>query len=296
MSSAAHRKRTSARAWLTRAKNALMLELNDGDRPRDYVVIADLLEDFNKRLNKLDVLQEHFEMELHGDDFTDEVDLAADFREDAMIARFVALKVLEEGEADSRLEREERESRRRSSTSRASHGSHTGHVSSSNGRPDAKLPKLVLPTFSGDVLQWQSFWDQFEATINASALPTITKFTYLRSLLEGEALEVIQGLTLSEVHYAAACELLKQRFGRKERIIFTHIQDLLGISLLGHRTPGNAGLRKLQDTLFGHIRSLEALGISCDKYGVLLTPIVLSCLPSEIRMEWAVTVQARKRT
>jgi len=281
MSSTAYRKRTSARAWLTRAKNALMTELKDGNRPRDYVVIADLLDDFNKRLNNLDLQQDNYEMEVLADDFANEVDVAAEFREDALIARFVALKVLEEGETDSRLDKEERESRRLSETSRrASHASQTGQDSSSPRRPDAKLPKLVLPTFRGDVLQWQSFWDQFEATVGTSTLPIITKFTYLKSLLEGEAMEVIQGLTLSEVHYATACELLKQRFGRKERVIFTHIQDLLGLVMSGQKITGTVELRKLQDMLYGNIRSLEALGISCDRYGVLLTPIVLSCLPA----------------
>ena len=46
-------------------------------------------------------------------------------------------------------------------------------------------------------------------------------------------------------------------------------------------------LRAIQDELLMHVRSLESLGIKGNKYGVLLTPVILSCLPNDIRMEWA---------
>ena len=148
------------------------------------------------------------------------------------------------------------------------------------------MPKLVLPKFSGDVIQWQSFWDQFTAAVHLSDLPDINKFTYLRSLLEGEAQEAIQGLALTEQHYRVACQILQERFGRKERIIFKHVQALLNLSSVT-KNNSMSGLQKLQDMLLSHVRSLESLGIAGDNYGVLLTPIVLSSLPADIRMQWA---------
>ncbi|KAK3889709.1 hypothetical protein Pcinc_006275 [Petrolisthes cinctipes] len=43
----------------------------------------------------------------------------------------------------------------------------------------------------------------------------------------------------------------------------------------------------MQDELNSHICSLEALGVKGDQYGVVLTPVILSRLPQEIRMEWS---------
>ena len=43
---------------------------------------------------------------------------------------------------------------------------------------------------------------------------------------------------------------------------------------------------KLNDDLQAHTRSLDALGIDGDKYGVILTPLILSRLPQDIRVEW----------
>ena len=43
-----------------------------------------------------------------------------------------------------------------------------------------KLPKMELPKFGGSRIQWQSFWQIFEASIhNNSNLADVQKFTYL---------------------------------------------------------------------------------------------------------------------
>ena len=55
-------------------------------------------------------------------------------------------------------------------------------------------------------------------------MPGISKFTYLLSLLWDEAKVCVQGLALTSVYYVIACNLLKERYGRPERIIFHHVQ------------------------------------------------------------------------
>ena len=46
-------------------------------------------------------------------------------------------------------------------------------------------------------------------------------------------------------------------------------------------------LKHLQDELLSHIRSLKSLGVEDEHYGVFLTPLVLSKLPEEVRLERA---------
>ena len=46
-------------------------------------------------------------------------------------------------------------------------------------------------------------------------------------------------------------------------------------------------LMRLQDELVTHVRSLEALGVNGDQYGIILTPLILSQLPQDVRLEWA---------
>lgn len=157
-----------------------------------------------------------------------------------------------------------------------------------------KLPTIQLPKFSGDVLEWQSFWDQFMALVDESNLPHVSKFGIskfgnLHASLEGEARRVIQGLSLTATIYPTAYSLLKERFGRSERIIFAHIQALLNITA-PPKTSGPqyiTSLWKMQDQLVSHVRNLEVLNVKEDQYGVILTPVILSRLPHDLRMEWS---------
>ena len=160
-------------------------------------------------------------------------------------------------------------------TSQTSTSSHVGR---------ARLPKLELPKFSGNYLEFTSFFDKFLAVVDGSELPAVTKFTYLQSLLTGEALASINGLTVTDDSYPVAKEILTKRYGRKERIIFSHIQTLLSLQVDCRKSNG---LWSLYDSLQSHVRCLESLGVSGDTYGVILTPLILSRLPQEIRMEWA---------
>ena len=164
----------------------------------------------------------------------------------------------------------------------------SNHSASTQGcSREASLPKLELPTFSGDVTKWPGFWDQFTAVIDGSDLPEVSKFVYLLSLLTAEAKLSVKGLTISAAHYQIAKDILVQRYGRKERIIFTHVQQLMNITVPGNITCENTVLWKLQDELLAHVRSLEALGVTGDQYGVILTPLILSRLPQDVRLEWA---------
>ena len=139
---------------------------------------------------------------------------------------------------------------------------------------EAMLPKLELLVFCGYVTLWTSFWEQYQAVVHNSELPSITKFTYLLALLKGEAKACVQGLSLTASNYETACAILQKRFGRSERIIFSHIQELLKITV--PRQPTIAVLWKMYYDLQAHMRSLEALNITGQQYGVVLTPLVLS--------------------
>ena len=152
---------------------------------------------------------------------------------------------------------------------------------------EVRLPKLELPIFDGEVVQWPAFWDQFEAMVDNSEIPDVSKFVYLRSLLKGEALSAIIGLTLSSQHYIIAKDILRYHFGRKERIIFALIQQLMQLRVNQTQSSKTIHLMRLQDELVTHVRSLEVLGVNGDQYGVILTPLILSLLHQDVRLERA---------
>ena len=155
----------------------------------------------------------------------------------------------------------------------------TVHVHSTHV-PQVNLPRIDLPKFSGDVLKFTPFWQQFKSCVDDLDYPVITKFNYLLSCLKGEAKTVIEGMPVIEGNYESAKEILEKRYGRKELIVFSHVQELLAINV-----PEQ--LARFRDVLNVHVRSLAAQGITSDKFGVILMPIIVTKLQKEIRLEWS---------
>ena len=264
MSQELSRSRAACRGWVTRECKNLATTLEDPEL--NVVKLSAAMDEFDKRLTNLDNVQSRYELSLEDEDaILNDITTAADFRDSARKVRTLAAEKFKELSGDS-------------------NNKSAAHVSSFS-ITDVKLPKLNLPVFNGDVLQWQSFWDQFVAAVDSTDLPDVSKFSYLRASLEGEPKAAIQGLSLTSAHYASACKILKDRFGRKETIIFTHIQKLLNLSVPSKCSV--SALWKLNDDLQAHTLSLATLGIDGDKYGVILTPLILSRVPQELRLEWS---------
>ncbi len=79
-----------------------------------------------------------------------------------------------------------------------------------------KLPRIELPKFNCDVLKLQNFWGQFEAAVHDNDnLPNVQKFTYLRSVLTGNALQSNEGFEVTEANYEPVG-------GMKENVFLSH--------------------------------------------------------------------------
>ena len=98
-----------------------------------------------------------------------------------------------------------------------------------------KLPQIDIKKFSGDVTEWQTFFDSFEVVVHSnSKLSSIEKMNYLLIYLTGEVLKTVQGLELSEPNYSATIEMLQERYRDKQVLISTHMNKLLNLSNSGN--------------------------------------------------------------
>ena len=104
------------------------------------------------------------------------------------------------------------------------------HVVRNVGQFVTRLPKLTLPTFSGDPLQFQTFWDSFEAAVhNNEGLTGIQKFHYLRAQLLGDAAQVIDNFPLTDMNYLHSVTLLKDRFRQPYKLVNAHMDALMNL-------------------------------------------------------------------
>ena len=143
-----------------------------------------------------------------------------------------------------------------------------------------KLPKLDLPVFDGKLTEYTHFKESFEAAVDTKSISGISKFQYLKSCLKGSALKSIDGLNLSSANYDVAMKILDEKFGQRHKIISAHMECLHSLTC---RSSKLSDLQYFYDVLEYNIRSLEAMGESADKFGSMLTPLLMGKLPNNIR-------------
>ena len=136
-----------------------------------------------------------------------------------------------------------------------------------------KLPKLTIQPFKGELTTWTTFWDSFEVAIHKNrSLSNIEKFNYLRSMLQGPALDAIAGLTLTDANYNEAIQVLTSRFGNKQLIIDRYMEVLLSVEAVVSDSNLRA-LRHLYDTVEAQVRGLNSMGVKPETYGALLSSV-----------------------
>ena len=107
----------------------------------------------------------------------------------------------------------------------------------------------------------------------------------MQGLLEGPASRVIQGLPLTEANSNVALNLLEERFRNTQHIISMHMDKLLQLPTCSGNKP--AELRLICDKVGVNVHGLESLGVTSDKYGSFLIPIIMSKLPPGVRLQIA---------
>ena len=123
----------------------------------------------------------------------------------------------------------------------------------------SKRPKLDVKQFNGNISEWLSFWNTFEAEVDkATDIPTITKFSYLKSWLEPNVRADIDGLPFNTEGYQRAKNILKSEYGNTSEIINTHVNNIMGLPTITGTNP--VKVNEFYKTLLYNVQSLETLG------------------------------------
>ena len=147
-----------------------------------------------------------------------------------------------------------------------------------------KLPKLAIPKFDGDIMNWRTFWEQFCISIHdKSSLSDSEKLAYLRhSLKDGSARNMIEGLSRSGECYKEAIDSLKARYDRPRLIHQTHVKKIIEATTL--KDGSGRELRRLHDTVQQHLRALKAMGH--EPPGPFVTSLIELKLDTTTMFEW----------
>ena len=129
---------------------------------------------------------------------------------------------------------------------------------SSNPVKSAKLPKLSITKFKGELTDWPRFWNQFEAEIDHSTVAGVTKFSYLKELVDPKVRTAIDGLPFSTEGYERAKNILKTKYGKTSEIVNAYVQNIMALPTLTGSNP--AKIHEFYEKLVFNVQSLETLG------------------------------------
>lgn len=155
---------------------------------------------------------------------------------------------------------------------------------------EIKLPKLSLPTFCGDYSEWTTFFDLFKCTVDANnTLTNAQKLQYLKSVLKGEALQLIQHFSITDYNYFDAWNTLQQRYNKKKHIINNYITKFTGLPSV---TQQNARqLRHLISTADVILRGISALGYESRDPWIIF--MLLQKLDPETQSMWSLEISGK---
>jgi hypothetical protein len=121
-----------------------------------------------------------------------------------------------------------------------------------------KLPKLPVTKFNGNFENWLPFWNTFEAEIDKSDVPSVTKFAFLKEWLEPKVRAEIEGLPFTSEGYQRAKNILKNEYGKTSEIVNTHVQNIMGLPVITDSNP--AKVNDFYKSLLYNTQALETLG------------------------------------
>ncbi|XP_075157733.1 uncharacterized protein LOC142231000 [Haematobia irritans] len=149
---------------------------------------------------------------------------------------------------------------------------------------DSKLPKISLPKFTGEYMDWLPFRDIYFSLVHQNdSLNKIQKFYYLRSTLGGEAANLIRNISATEANYDSAWKILESRYHNKRMLVGNLISKLFGI-------PKSSGefqsIKTLLDSAQECISSLQNLGLDTRTWDPILIHLLVQKLDLQSRRDW----------
>ena len=146
------------------------------------------------------------------------------------------------------------------------------------------IPRLELPRFSGDPLEWPQFISLFKCLVHDQPLTDTQRMTYLQRALVGNAKKAIGGMLNHGHLYKAALTELEEQFGNEEIVAGAFMKTVLDHPIV---IEGDTiQLRSFCNTLHNAVATMKSLGYSHDLASSTNAHSALQKLPDSLKEKW----------
>ncbi|XP_050500843.1 uncharacterized protein LOC126880821 [Diabrotica virgifera virgifera] len=140
-----------------------------------------------------------------------------------------------------------------------------------------RLPRIDLPRFQGNFINFASFVDLYNSIVhNNAALGNVEKFKYLKCCLDGTPLSLIRNLPITNDNYQVAYDLIVKRYTNVRRCATAHWDAIMGVQKISAVNSKNVA--KLVDTFLENLAALKTLGLPTEHWDFIMFNLLLSKL------------------
>ncbi|XP_011881416.1 PREDICTED: uncharacterized protein LOC105569510 [Vollenhovia emeryi] len=153
-----------------------------------------------------------------------------------------------------------------------------------------QLPKISLPTFSGDLLAWESFRDLFQSLVSGVPdLAPVQKLQHLKSSLSGEAAAAVLNVEMTDRGFDLAWTELKERYDNRRVLLASHMRNFLNGP--SSAKPSSADLKRLSSSVLQAKRSFESLERPVAHWDDWFVHVVVEKMDPSSRLFWEASLQ-----
>lgn len=142
------------------------------------------------------------------------------------------------------------------------------------------VPKIEIPIFSGNYIQWPTFMDLYSEAIHKNTLLTKgQKMQHLKGKLRGEAERLVQHLTVSAENYDTCWDILTNRYNNMQQLFTKQIQVFMNQPAMHSQNAYE--LKRLHDISLESIRAIHNLGVNTSTWDPILVHILTGKMDTE---------------
>lgn len=159
------------------------------------------------------------------------------------------------------------------------------HSLSTPVNTNLRLPKLEITPFDGTYDHWQNFHDMFTATVheNTSLSPAM-KLQHLKSVVQGEAADLLSAIRITDANYNIAWDTLKDRYQKESTLLLHHLHKIKALPNITQMSLKL--LTQMRNTLKVSIDSIQLLVEDFGNGGHYLIVDMIDKFGGDLRLEW----------
>lgn len=167
-------------------------------------------------------------------------------------------------------------------------GSVSGGGTSTEVVQNFKLYPAKLKKFSGELIDWLSFWAQFEKLHEDPSRSGSEKLWYFQDAMEPntEAYELVSIYPQTNENYSQAVAALKKRYGNEDVLLQVYLRQLLNLVISNVGSREKIPVKMLYLKLDSHLRVLKSLQLDKVDPISFFHPMVESSLPEKMLDNW----------